>query len=245
MEGEAEVRNRILSSSGDWSGNLFDFYLRIYEKVIGNAEVPCGGEGNSDKEEFSVKDALQEALANCLVNADYYGKLGVVIVKERNQITFSNPGSFRIDIVEAKSGGVSDPRNAALLRMFNLIDVSEGGGRGIPYIYSVWKKQGWEEPTITEGFEPERITISLVMRRRGIIKVRIKRSEKRAIIKATAYKNDIIEYLTRNVSASSAELAKYLEVRTYRVKLLLGELVRDDIVMVEENSRDRIYKLKA
>jgi len=37
----------------------------------------------------------------------------------------SNPGDFRIELADAKSGGVSDPRNGALMKMFNLIDVGE------------------------------------------------------------------------------------------------------------------------
>lgn len=242
---ETACTDRILSSTGDWSGNLYDFYFRVYEKMIQHVKFPFVLEMNDDNDEFSVKEALQEALANCLINADYYGKQGVVIVKKRNQIIFSNPGAFRIDVSEAKSGGISDPRNTGLLKMFNMIDVSEGGGRGIPYIFNVWKKQGWEEPVITENFEPERITFSLAIRQRGIVKVRIKRSDKRAVIKAAAYKNDIIEYLTRNVSAGSAELLQHLEVEPYRVKLLLGELIRDEIIVAEGNNRGRIYKLKA
>ncbi len=45
--------------------------------------------------------------------------------------------------------------------MFNLIDIGERAGSGIPNIYRVWDKQGWEAPVITEDFEPERITLSL------------------------------------------------------------------------------------
>ena len=44
-------------------------------------------------------------MANCLVNADYYGRQGLVIIKKRDAITMSNPGSFRIEIDTAKSGG--------------------------------------------------------------------------------------------------------------------------------------------
>lgn len=58
-----------------------------------------------------VHQVLREALANCLVNADYYGRQGLVIVKKRDSITMTNPGGFRIEIDAARSGGVSDPRN--------------------------------------------------------------------------------------------------------------------------------------
>ncbi len=114
-----------------------------------------------------MHNALREALANCLINADYYGRQGVVIIKKKNEITLSNPGGFRIDIEAAKSGGVSDPRNSALIKMFNLVDIGERAGSGIPNIFSVWKKQGWNAPIISESFEPDRISLSLKVTKSG------------------------------------------------------------------------------
>ncbi|OUP04043.1 hypothetical protein B5F36_06455 [Anaerofilum sp. An201] len=60
----------------------------------------------------------------------------MVIIKKRNAITMSNPGSFRIEIDAAKSGG-------------------------IPAIFRVWREQGWREPVIKESFEPDRTVLSL------------------------------------------------------------------------------------
>ena len=37
------------------------------------------------------------ALVNCLVNADYYGRQGLVIIKKRDSITMANPGGTQID----------------------------------------------------------------------------------------------------------------------------------------------------
>ena len=79
-----------------------------------------------------VHKALREALANCLVNADYYGRRGVVIIKRPKLITMANPGTMHIELDTAVSGGVSDPRNSALLKMFNFIDIGERAGSGIP-----------------------------------------------------------------------------------------------------------------
>ena len=72
-------------------------------------------QGGFRVDDTPVHKAIREALANCLVNADYYGRGGVVIVKKRGEITLTNPGSFRIGIDEAKSG-FSDPRNGAMLK---------------------------------------------------------------------------------------------------------------------------------
>ncbi|MFR1040346.1 MAG: ATP-binding protein [Clostridium sp.] len=73
---------------------------------------------------------------------------------------------FRIEIDAAKSGGVSDPRNGTMLKMFNLIDIGERAGSGIPNIFRVWREQGWKEPVIAELSEPDRIILSLSLLKR-------------------------------------------------------------------------------
>lgn len=66
-----------------------------------------------------------------MVNADYYGRQGLGIIKKRDTITMSNLGGFRIEIDAAKSGGVFDPRNGTMLKMFNLIDIGERASSSI------------------------------------------------------------------------------------------------------------------
>lgn len=102
--------------------------------------------------------AMREALANCLIN---YGRGGLVIIKRRGEITMSNPGHFRIEIAAAKSGGLSDPRNGAMMKLLNMIDIGERAGSGIPNIFRVWHDQRWSEPTITQTFSPDRTTLLL------------------------------------------------------------------------------------
>lgn len=161
---DADTRwtDRIISSSGDWSGNVYDFYFRVYNKLTQDIKVPFKMEGGTRVDDTSVHQALREALANCLVNADYYGRQGLVIIKKNDAITMSNPGNFRIEIDTAKSGGISDPRNGIMLKMLNMIDIGERAGCGIPKIFRVWHERGWAAPVISESFEPDRIVLSLV-----------------------------------------------------------------------------------
>ncbi len=161
LDPNARWTDRIVSTSGDWSGNIYDFYFRVYNRIAQDIKVPFKLKNGDRIDDTPVHNALREALANCLINADYYGRRGIVIVKKNDKITFSNPGGFRIDIETAIDGGVSDPRNSTLIKMFNLVDIGERAGSGIPNIYNVWQKQGWSAPVISESFDPERITLSL------------------------------------------------------------------------------------
>ena len=237
--------DRIISSSGDWSGNVYDFYFRVYNKLTQDIKVPFKMEGGVRVDDTAVHQALREALANCLVNADYYGRQGLVIIKRKNQITMSNPGSFRIEIDAAKSGGVSDPRNGTMLKMFNLIDIGERAGSGIPSIFRVWREQGWEEPVIAESAEPDRTVLCLSLQKRDDKKETIKRGDKKETIKAVKQKNEIILYLTDHASAKSADIAELLDVKSTRVKKLLSELISEGVVVAEGGNRNRTYKLKS
>ena len=235
---------RIISSSGDWSGNVYDFYFRVYNKLTQDIKVPFKMEGGVRVDDTSVHQALREALANCLVNADYYGRQGLVVIKKRDAITMSNPGNFRIEIDTAKSGGVSDPRNGTMLKMFNLIDIGERAGSGIPNIFRVWREQGWTAPVISENFDPDRIMLSLAFKKSDDKKATIKSDDKKVTIKSARQKNEIITYLTDHVSAKNTDIAELLGVKSTRVKQLLKELLDEGVVVAEGNNKNRVYKLK-
>ena len=243
---DADTRwtDRIISSSGDWSGNVYDFYFRVYNKLTQDIKVPFKMEGGVRVDDTSVHQALREALANCLVNADYYGRQGLVVIKKRDAITMSNPGNFRIEIDTAKSGGVSDPRNGTMLKMFNLIDIGERAGSGIPNIFRVWREQGWTAPVISENFDPDRIMLSLAFKKSDDKKATIKSDDKKVTIKTARQKNEIITYLTDHVSAKNTDIAELLGVKSTRVKQLLKELLDEGVVVAEGNNKNRVYKLK-
>ena len=153
--------DRKISSSGDWSGNLFDFFFSIADKLTADLPHPFKLDGMLRVDDTPLHKAVREALLNTLVNADYYGRRGVVVTKSREGFTFSNPGDFRISMNEAISGGVSDPRNAIVFKMFNLVDLGERAGSGLPTIYNGWEEAYGERPTLSESHDPDRVTLTL------------------------------------------------------------------------------------
>ncbi|WP_294431071.1 ATP-binding protein [uncultured Treponema sp.] len=98
---------------------------------------------------------------NTLVNADYYGRQGIVIQKYLEKFVFENPGSFRIPLQDAFDGGTSDPRNATILKMFSMIDIGERAGSGIPGIVSIWEENFKSKPLYEQTSNPSRVTTTL------------------------------------------------------------------------------------
>lgn len=81
-------------------------------------------------------------------------------------------------------GGISDPRNKALMKMFNMIGIGERAGSGVPDIYSVWENQGWIAPQVIEEYAPDRTILRLSFVKKEIDKESaIKNSGKKSAIK--------------------------------------------------------------
>lgn len=130
-------------------------------KIIKDVKIPFVMEGGNRIDDTPVHKALREALANCLINADYYGTRGVVIKKDQNQIIFENPGYIRTGKEQMRKGGEYDPRNKTLMKMFNLVNIGERSGSGVPNIFNTWEDQGWKESVIEERFDPDRTILTL------------------------------------------------------------------------------------
>ena len=164
--------DRFVSSSGEWSGNVFDFFFKTFNKLAEDVKKPFALDGITRIDDTPVHKAIREILLNTLANADYYGRCGVVIKKYKDRFTFENPGTFRISLKEAVDGGISDPRNATILKMFSMIDIGERAGSGIPGVVAVWEKNFGVSPEYSQRVSPDRtITVLKVAKLEGKINV--------------------------------------------------------------------------
>ena len=146
------------------------------------------------------------------------------------------------DIQAYEHGGFSDPRNGAMLKFFNLIDIGERAGSGIPNILRVWHDQKWTEPSFSQSFEPDRITLSLVFGETSDKKQAIKRSDKKIY---EIQKEMIVEYLTDEASAKAAEIADLLNVSPQRARAVLSKMIAEDLIVADGANRNRTYRLKS
>ena len=123
------------------------------------------------------------------------------------------------------------------MKMFNLIDIGEHAGSGVPNIFNVWEDQGWEEPDIKEDFDPDRTSLTL----KFIKKQAIKTSDKKQAIKTRNNEKKIRLYLQENETAKTRDIAELLGLSTVRTREILS--VMDDVEAMGRN-RTRIYRLR-
>ena len=148
---------------GNWSGNLYDSFQIVIQKLYRDLNVPFKLVGPSRVDDTPVHEALREALTNTLVHADYSGTVPILIIKRPEMFSFRNPGTMRVPAEDAIRGGVSDCRNRNLQTMFDLIGYGERAGSGLPKIFQNWREQLFRLPELKEKFNPEQTVLLMRM----------------------------------------------------------------------------------
>ena len=238
--------DRFTSQDGEWSGNLFSFYERAYDKLRQALEVPFRLEGIYRVDETPAHEALREAIVNALTNADYRSSRGVVFRWTSGGIELVNPGCFRVGVKQAYAGGTSDARNKTVLKMFSLIKVGERAGSGVPNMVDQWMSCGYGRPELSEEVDPEVSTTWLPLSKLtadepGAESAVNVGSKARA---TTADRSDsIVAYLSTHGESRSADIAEDIGLGTSRTNDLLRGLVEGGIVEAVGGYRNRRYKL--
>ena len=237
----------------------FDFFSRVSNRLAQEIKTPFKLEGIFRVDDTPVHKAVREALANTLIHANYYDLRGVVIHRSLGEISYANPGVMRISVSDALTGGISDPRNVVLVKLFNLINIGERAGSGIPSIYSTWKEQGWKDPELKVQYNPDRTILTLTMLSTSdtIMESAIEPVESaiepvepaiepmEPAIGAQNVEQVILEYLKNNKSCKASDMYELLNLKPSRVREYLTQLVSDGIIEAEGVNRYRTYRLKS
>jgi len=250
--------NRFVSSSGEWSGNVFDFFYKVYNAIIQNPNIKrpfaIASDGVSRTDDTDMHEAIREALANCLIHADYYGDGGVVIKNYLDRIELANPGGLRVSLEYALAGGYSSPRNGTLIKMFGFLEIGERAGSGIPKIYFAWKNNGLATPVLKEDSTLGRTFLTLNVatsdKTSDISKTSdkpsdiSKTSDKPSDISKTSNKKEyILNFAKKNDTIKTSDLIDNLGVTSRQVNSILKELVDGGALVAEGKNKGRIYRL--
>ena len=224
--------NRIISSDGSWSGNLYDFYFKIINRLTSDLNVPFKIENNSRNDDT-------------IIHVDYNESGSILVEKKNNTFIFSNPGNLRIPKERALKGGESDPRNPTLHKMFSLIGLGERAGSGLITIQTAWKAQHWQHPIFEELVQPDKVilklkTISLIPNNiLNELKTKIGESfnlltnnEILALAFASQYEN-----------VTNIDLQNYAEINSYESNKVLSNLVTKNLLISAGSGRGMKYSI--
>ncbi|MBR2491416.1 MAG: putative DNA binding domain-containing protein [Ruminiclostridium sp.] len=204
--------------------NLFDFYQAVARRLDAvSALLTQDWEARHE-----LADAMKEAVLNAILHADYFAPGGLTIRRTDDTLQVENPGLLRVTPDQARQGGSADPRNRTLTSLFALVKLVSASGSGLKGIYKTWARQGWNSPTLSEGFKAGITSLSLPLPRRAFSREEMTRQL-------------IVEYLTDEVIATEEMLAKGLGLPRREVRPALDELLEKAFIVEEPKG----YRLRA
>ena len=197
-----------------------------------------------------MHDALEEALANALAHANYYGRRGILVVKKGKELSISNPGTIRVTKEEFYAGGNSDPRNPNILKMFGFVNVGERAGSGIDKIMTAWAEQNWKKPEFDFSERSDRVTLKLevgqVVYIPGAADIRNStESDEAGTMTIMSKEEKVLAYIRQNGIIS---MQKVMETCNYRsrtgARKLIDKMINVDLIEKMGEGNKTIYKIK-
>lgn len=242
MSSDIRWTDRIYSQEPEWSGNVFDFFNRVSAKLVLDLKKPFKLVDQVRVDETPLHDAVREALVNCLVNTDFYLPWNVIVEKYPDRITMANPGTILTGKYQMLKGGISQPRNKGLFKMFNLIGYGEHAGSGVPDIFKAWRDEGLNEPVVEEVFGggvPDRTILTLPLKSDDLP---IVKSSDSADIKDRH--RQILAVLGDNREYSAEEIAELIGLKGSRTRQLLKEMLDSKIITAVGSTNGKRYMKK-
>ena len=242
---------RTHSNEGDWSGNIYDFFCKVRTRIDDEVAVPFANRRDGYRvDRVDVHDALEEALANALAHANYYGRRGIIVVKNGKELSISNPGTIRVTKEEFYAGGNSDPRNPNILKMFGFVNVGERAGSGVDKIMTAWAEQNWKKPEFDFSERNDRVTLKLevgqVVYIPGAADIRNSTDNSETdTAKAMSKEDKILAYIGENGSIS---MQKVVEICNYKsrtgARKLIDKMMKAGLIEKVGERNNTLYKTK-
>ena len=146
---------------GMWEANLYQFYVKVYNRLIQALPRPFVLKDGVRQEETPAHDAVREALINCIIHADIQAMGNIVVERTDNALTFRNPGMMLVSKQQYFEGGRSICRNPILQKMFMRLGRAEKAGSGVDKIVSGWRSLGWGTPSVAEETRPDYVVLTM------------------------------------------------------------------------------------
>lgn len=146
--------NRISTDDGTFSGNLFDFYLKVYSELSSSIPSAYVSDGKSNIGPKLMLEVLKEGLANAFSNHSFQLNGSLTISRYPSGLEIKNNGKMLVPISRAVLGGISMPRNVMILNVFRLLAIADRPGTGIPKINANLTLNHFPQLLIKEGSFP-------------------------------------------------------------------------------------------
>lgn len=228
--------NRIVCDDLTWSGNFFDFFLMVSNRIYSTTPKPYRLENGVDVGGKDLQELIREVLANALSNVSLFIPGGISILNDGTNLIVRNSGRMKVGLEQALIGGRSMPRNESILLLLRTLGVADRAGTGIPKIMKIMKDNNYPDPIFQEDDETDSTTLSLIFKAKP----------------QTYGKTDDISLAIRefvrikgDVGASKAEIMERFGFKSSTAAKLLGDMVKDGMLSTNGKvTTGKMYILK-
>lgn len=105
------------------------------------------------------------------------------------------------------------------MKMFNLINIGERAGSGVPNIFNIWDDEDFVEPIIDERFAPDRTILTLSFEKKRQKKATEKKRQKKVTLKTHAQYDAILAFMKDDVWYKASEFGDVVGVKETRTKV--------------------------
>lgn len=203
-------------------------YLELYNKTNGKIV----GLERVDRKDYP-EYALREALLNAVIHRDYNytGSILISLFDDRFEIT-SLGGLVKGLNIKDLYLGISESRNPNLANIFYRLKYVESFGTGIGRIiesYNDFEKK----PLFMDTDNAFKVTL-----------YNVNYEENKILPSNLTQEEQIIEYLKRNGKITRLIVESLLNISTTRAKNILKNMVKNEIIIVEDTGKNTKYVLK-
>lgn len=179
------------------------------------------------QEWIEPKNACNE-FAHNYIHIVVMGDVGLLMAYDE-PLAASNPGDMRVGLNVALSGGVSDPRNSLVMRMFGLVNIGERAGTGMPDAISAMQNDLKANVEYSIQLEPNRTIIRISLP---------DCTENPGDCTENAQKNDsiidisqeILKLIKLNKNITTTEMSKKLGVSLRNIAMRIKALQEGNII---------------
>jgi len=230
---------------GTWENNLYNFYFNVINKLTNNIKVPFKLENLERKDDTLVHQAIREAFVNQIIHADFNIQGTIKIIKTKDSLEFTNPGSLKIDLESIFKGGNSKSRNPRIQKMFSFIGLGEGAGSGFPKILIAWNEQNWRMPELKEDNNLKQVSLKLWM----VSMLPENCLESLKVIFGSLFnlfnKDEVLILATAHLegSVNNARIQLMTEKHSFEITGILRDLVEKKTLIEDGYGKGKVYYL--
>jgi predicted HTH transcriptional regulator len=235
--------NRIYPD-GRWEANLFQFFRRVYNRMLESLPNPFVLKDNVRVDESAMHIALREAFVNALIHCDYTMNASIVVCNYRSKFIFSNPGSMLVSLNQYFRGGDSVCRNKALQLMFMEIGTAEKAGSGADKIWRGWKQGNFRNPSIEISDSKIELEMPLVNILSDDVKSELIEHFGKKVSSLSHDKLLVLAACVNDGYVTNFKLQFVLDIHPSDITMLLKELCEDGYLSASGIGKGTKYVLK-